>query len=292
MLTHKDFSELAITDPSTGRDGRLFALVDHAAIPGLANKLTRVKVPWISLFEGSRDEGALSVAPLLFPIGVNQKSPQQTELFNWIGQRGTYSSSLLFLMSPLSMVELSCGLARRLDAALPDEMDVFLRYFDTRVFESLLSVLSELQLRHFLSIGSSWWFCDRFGKLRHVSGSYTAHDSFVQPMVISSLQEAELLDASEADQVAELLLENVPREFSALTPGENFEFIIRHMTAAKLFGVQTTHEHAIYCTLALLNGENFIIEDKWTRALQDFKNKRHSLIQAIKAAEINEWENE
>lgn len=46
----------------------LYALVDHGAIADPTKRLTRFGVSWTSLFEGSRDEGALEVAPILVPL--------------------------------------------------------------------------------------------------------------------------------------------------------------------------------------------------------------------------------
>lgn len=283
ILSHQDFSVLQNADPSIVAGGQLFALVDHAGIPGLAKQLSKMRVQWLSLFEGSRDEGALEVAPLLFPIDADQNSFQRKALLRWIGERGTFTSSMLFLVSPLSMPELARRLALRLDASLPDEMEIVLRFFDTRVFEQLLIVLSDEQRDCFLNVAHCWWFVDRRGALQYVSATFAETGGCDVPLVLSTKQEAALLDASEPDQVAQLLRTFVPNEYAELVAGQAYDFIIKHMRAARAFGVASTHDHALYCSLALLEGEDFSEREKWSAALEKF-GRGTSLSDAIESA--------
>lgn len=288
MLTHQDFSELQSSVASEASEGGLFALIDHAAMPGLTKKLTEMDARWVSLFDGSRDEGALTVAPILISIESTLDSFRRKALLRWIGERGTYNSSMLFMNSSRSMPELARRLALRLDATLSDETEIVLRYFDARVFEQLISILSDEQKSTFLNVASCWWFVDRYGNLRRVDGSWAEVDGPDIPLVLSTIQEGALLDASEPDQVAELLCNNVPDEYACLAPGGNFEFILRQMTVARNFGVQSTHDHALYCSLALLESEDFAEQEKWISALEGFKTGKYSFNEAIRRAEINE----
>ncbi len=266
----------------------LYGLADHAGMPGLASKLTQAKAEWVSLFDGSGEESALSVAPLLFRIEVDQSGIQHRGLVNWIGEHGSYSSSLLLLASPLPLPELARRLTVRLDAVLPQNMDIMLRFFDPRIFEQLMQVFSAEQKHTFLSVADGWWFADRRGQLQEVSAVFSEADPFEAPLMLSIAQEHALLDASEADQVANLLQSTVQDEYLTLPPPIRYDFIVRHMTAARLLGIEATHELALYCALALLQGEQFATQKRWPAALQEVQSGKLSLAQAAEQIEQND----
>lgn len=289
MINFQQIFDLGADFPSGGSEYKLYALVDHSGVPGLCAQLKRTGTEWISLFQGSRDEGALEVAPILFPIDVTQSSFRQNALVKWVCKNGSYSSSLIFLVSPLAIAELSRRLAQRLDAQLPDNMDIVLRYFDARIFESLLTVLSDDQKLDFLSPAHRWWYVDRKAELQSVDSTFAANDGRYIPLVFTEPQEDALLDASEPDQVAQLLRTFVPNEYSALREGNEYDFIVRHMRSARAFGVVSTHDHARYCSLALLEGEDFSERAKWSAALKQLA-KGTSLSDAIESAEGNDEE--
>jgi hypothetical protein len=287
MLTHQNVCNLRYSDPSTKPEGQLYALVDHAGIPGLAKKLTKINADWVSLFEGSRDEGALEVAPLLFPIFEDKDLFSWKALFNWISEEGLYSTSLLFMVSPLPMRELAGRLALRLDGALPDGMEIVLRYFDTRIFEQLLITLSKDQKDSFLGVANCWWYVDRGGQTQKAIAEFYKEDSEFIPLTFDSIQEAEMLDASEPDQIAGLLQECVPNEYAGLKPADRHTFILRNMEVAKHFGINAAHELSLFCALALLHGETFKDEEGWSQIMNKVQAGRISLTLAVENAEIN-----
>ena len=288
MLSHRDIWQLYQALPASTPGCYLYGLADHAGIPGLAKRLVRDRADWVSLFEGSTEEGALSVAPLLFQIEVIEGRVAQDLLLDWVCEHGTYTSSLLFLASPLSTRDLAQRLARRLNAVLSEEMDVMLRFFDPRIFESLLDVLSADQKQAFLSVGTCWWFVNRHGYLQQVKAQFSDEDGYGHPIRLTAEQEYALVDISEPDQVAELLQAGAPDEYEALPRPDRHDFIVRHMTAAKSIGIDATHERAQYCLLALLHGEGFSELKKWHAVLQDVQTGKLNLGQAVaRAEEIN-----
>lgn len=287
MITHQDITNLPYADPSIELDGQLYALVDHGGMPGLIKQLDRTNAQWISLFAGSRDEGALEVAPLLILIDANHDTFQRQAMLNWICKNGTFASSLLFMVSPLPMAELARRLALRLDATLPDNMEIVLRYFDSRVFEQLVAVLSDEQKRAFLNVANRWWFVDRRGEVQAVDAKFSEAESHEIPLNLSAQQEGEMLDASEPDQVAAFLRPVVPVEYANLAPELRYDFIVRHMGAARLLGIQATHELALYCVMPLLHGEQFATQAPWPAVLGEVQSGKRSLTLAVELMEPN-----
>lgn len=287
MLTRHSIYQACQAHCGPANDRFLYGLIDHAGLPGLAARLTESSSEWTSLFD-SEDPDILSVAPLLFRIGTGQDGMQQRRMVRWLVQQGTYTSSIVLMASPLALQPLADRLMARLDAVLPENMDILLRFFDPRVFEQLMVVLTAEQKQTFLSVAERWWFVDRRGLLKDVDATFCATDHFVAPLALNTVQESALIDASEPDQVAQLLQSGAPIDYETLQQCDRHDFILRHLAAARRFGVEATHELSLYCALALLYGENFAAERDWQAALQEVMQKKVSLTQAATQMELND----
>ena len=255
------------TFSATSADLRFYALINHGGMPGLVQQLTQTKHDWRNLFQGSTEENAMSVAPIVLPLERNPTSGTGQRMLKWIAEHGTYSSSVLLLASPLGMEALARRLASRLDAVLPGNINVMLRYFDTRVFAELMAVLDAAQKAAFLSPASQWWYVDRRGALQSVPATFASHDPWTAPVALDMAQQNSLIDASEPDQIAELLQSSVPDEYGQLPRQDRYDFIVRHSQAAQGFGIKTTHEKSFYCALALMYGEDFASQPVWKNGL-------------------------
>lgn len=249
----------------------LYALIDHSGMPGLVTQLTSAGQAWISLFHGSNEESALSVAPILVALDIQAVTTTGNQLLDWICERSTYSSSLLLLASPLRREELARRLTARLDAKLPDNVNVMLRYFDTRIFAELMSVLDDSQKTEFLSPANQWWYVDRRGTLQTLAATFAPQETFAAPLRLNSIQQNSLIDASEPDQIAELLQDAAPNEYDELPYQDRFDFIKRHAQTADGFGIKTTHEKSFYCALALMCGEDFASQPSWRNGLTEVR---------------------
>jgi hypothetical protein len=287
MLTRNSIYQACQSYCCPATNSFLYGLIDHAGVPGLAARLTESASKWVSLFD-SEDRDILSVAPLLFRIGTGQDGTQQRRLVRWLVQQGTYASSIVLMASPLSIEPLAHRLRKRLDAVLPENMEILLRFFDPRIFEQLSVVLSAEQKQAFLSVAEHWWFVDRRGHLQEVDAIFSETDHFTAPLTLNSVQESALIDASEPDQVAQLVQTGAPGDYETLRQGERHDFIVRHMAAARRFGIEATHELALYCALALIYGDGFAAERSWQAALQEVMQRKVSLAQAAIRVESNE----
>lgn len=256
-------------------------LIDHAGIPGLDAKLHSAQLEWASLFEGTTEENALSVAPLLILIGQASMKMRNGGFLTSVCERGAYNSCLMLVASPLSLSALASRLTTRLDAKISQGMEVLLRFYDPRVFEQLVQYLSDQQRKDFLSAGSAWWFVDRRGEIQAVDAQFSPAESFHSPLLLSARQEHELLDASEFDQVAEQLRLSVPRELSQVMPPKRYEFISKQVTAAREFGINSTSELSLYCALAFVYGAEFSDLPEWSTRLRLIREGKHDLTSLV-----------
>lgn len=285
MLTPFDIYQLYKGCSTKYSDSYLYCLIDHAGLPGLVKKLDAESIKWVSLFAGSTEEEALSVAPILFVIKADNLSLKNPNVMQWICKNGAANSCVLLMTSPLSIQKLAGRLTMRLDAMLPDDMPIMLRFFDSRVFEELTAALSPEQKPIFLSTAHQWWFADRRGQLQKVDATFSEIDQFNSPLLLNAKQESTLIDASEPDQVAEMLINGTPNDYAQLALTDRYDFIVRHMTAARGIGIEPTHEIGLYCALALLHGEHFAAEPNWQNTLQQVKLGKLSLQEAAEQIE-------
>lgn len=115
----------------------------------------------------------------------------------------------LVFSSPTALEPLGARHAGRMYARVSEGMGVLLRYFDPRVFESLLAVLEERQRSDFLNPADCWWYVGRSGSLLRQCAQYAAMDPNIS-LELSASQEFALLDASEIDQLAAHLESMLP----------------------------------------------------------------------------------
>ena len=236
----------------------LYFLLDHAGMPGLHRQLLNSSVQWSSLFDGSKEANALQVAPFLVLAGSERQLRMFRNLFKWIGEHGTYSSSVVMLTSPLDMATLRHRLAARLDIRLSENMEAMLRFFDPRVLESIFNALPPHQASTFFSPAEFWRYVDRAGKLVNVATSFDFQETYTPPLVLNAQQEFSLLDACEVDQVLALVRQNVPGLMATLRLSDQSTFVARAIAKARQHGIDSTYKLSLYTVAGLLHGETAI----------------------------------
>ncbi|TWI46744.1 uncharacterized protein DUF4123 [Pseudoduganella flava] len=262
MEPYFDLVGFAAVATSDFPGSEVYGLADHGGMPGLDKQLARAGIAWRTLFEGSHEEGAAAVAPLLFSLSEAWADGHR-RLLEWVAEHGTYTSSLLLLATPLPIDEVAARLACRLDAMLSEEMNVLLRFFDPRVFEALLGVLDAQRKEAFLGVADGWWYFDRRGALVAQPSRCAACDEHTVPLRLTATQEFALLAASEPDQVAEQLAALVPEPWRKVSLPQRADFLERHIADARRIGLTSTRDLTLYCGIALLEGEDFCATAKW-----------------------------
>jgi Domain of unknown function (DUF4123) len=259
----------AHNQPGTAAPG-LFVLVDHAGAPSLMSRLRRApSLRWHSLFAGSKEDGALEVAPILVALGELEAPPSHAvrELLDWLCSTCTFNHSTLWLRSNWSFDALAKALTARLDASLPDRLPVMLRYFDTRVFNVLTTALTPEQAAAFFVAADRWSWWDRAGELRHFHAEPEAIDRFDAPLVISEGQEAHLIEAAEPDAIIHLMQRTAADLCAAQTPAALHATVSANLPVAKRYGIEDPRQQALFCLTELESGPKFFELPVWRKAL-------------------------
>lgn len=250
----------------------LYFLLDHGGLPGLHGRLVKCAARWLSLFDGTREQNALSVAPVLVLVASNGKLCVSRLFFDWISKHGTYTSSVIMLASPQPIEVLKERLSARLDVQLSEDMEAMLRFFDPRVFEKLTTTLSAEQAEQFFGVAHWWSYVDRAGELTRFPAKFRADENFVPHLLLTQQQESDLIDSCEADQVLNLLRGTVPELLNKIRLQDQYEFVLRQIVAAKRENLDSVTKFSVYAMFILLKGESVVNDASWENLLQRIKN--------------------
>lgn len=258
-----DFRTVAGQLVEENAESNVFFLIDQGGMPGLYRQLRQTSTCWASLFSGSKEESALEVAPLLILAGANGRLVLSRAIFSWIGGRGTYTSTVMMLVSPTGLEPLQGQLSARLDVLLSEGMEAMLRFFDPRVFESLLTILTNEQAKIFLSPAISWHYVDRVGNFINVKAEYQKSQILSDFLTLSRDQETALLSASEVDQVMQLLDSNVPDLMRKIPLRERANSIFKIIKSAKFQKIESTLHLALCVMVIMIDEKENLSENDW-----------------------------
>jgi len=162
-------------------------------------------------------------------------------------------------------------LSARLDVRLSEGIAALLRFYDPRVFEALINVLDDADAKRFLCVASGWMYPNRLGRLELLKTYFQTNDDFSPPLALSSEQEFALLEASEIDQVMDLLRTIVPSKMADLSGSEQYCLVSDLMTRAQLEGVRSVLACSIFVGVFLKNGHEVADSPIWPGFINELR---------------------
>ncbi|MDY0977924.1 DUF4123 domain-containing protein [Massilia sp. CFBP9012] len=246
----------------------IFLLLDHGGLPGLSKQLQYGSTEWMSLFDRTKEESALAVAPILVLAASGGEIRLSRIVFDWLKQRGTYSSSVMMLVSSLDLTGLARGLGTRLHITLAGGVEAMLRFFDPRVFESLLNILTREQKEVFLGVASSWHYVDRSGRIAQTTNKYGAVNPASKPVLLSQEQEDHMLAASEIDQILSSLRSSVPNLFSEIPRESQYDFVSESVIEARSKKLGSVLQMSLYAMIRLFYVKGIMSMEVYEKAIE------------------------
>lgn len=179
-----------------------------------------------------------------------------------------YACALTQIDTPSDIQTLTDALTRRCEVLLPDGVAMLLRYFDTRVFMSLLDVLSPEQVDSFLSCASDWWYSDREGAMLPAGRTVrTAGDAFSPPLTLSVAQEHAMIEASEPDAVIDLIASSGRHQLFDIPYPQRYPIVADLVYRARQWGLEQIPDFAAFVTIALSTSNDFDLLPPWNELL-------------------------
>lgn len=220
----------------------------------------------------------MDAAPLLLDLETISQKPW----LQWLHFACSESTSLTLLHSSLELPALAESLKRRLDVLLPDAVPALLRYFDTRIIESLLQVLETEQCKTFFGIAACWQWLDRAGELRHYQVEQLPDDSWPSPWKLDEKQQNAMIDAAEADALVQQI-QSHGMELCAGHSRASLHTLARSCIAqAEKFEIDGIPARTLFSLLAMQTGTGFHEQPEWAALLARVRLKEISFEDAVK----------
>jgi hypothetical protein len=216
-----------------------------------------------------------SASPVLIELPADNANAHVWRSARELLTRWRYANCFVYVETLHGPEEALRMLRQRTEAVLPQNMSVILRYFDPRVFSVLLRAWDADRLQSFLSAGVRWAIPGRRGELQLIECDHSAPTTpFTAPLNLSTTEEATLIDASEADAIVCLLLNQNNSVLQTLLPPEQYEQVSAALDAAKTFRIEQVPDQATFCACALAQGLGFCELPPWAALMPEVRAGR------------------
>ncbi|MCC2961884.1 DUF4123 domain-containing protein [Massilia sp. IC2-278] len=253
-------------------DQNVYLLLDQAGLPGVYQELQKHSVPRVTLFDDTTEKSALAVAPVLILAAERGVLIAKKRLLHWLSRHASDTSSAIFLVSPLPVEVMRMRLSLRLEAELSEEASAIFRFYDSRILTALISILDEVEREAFLGVASTWVYPERSGQLKTTRIKFNLDDAFVAPLKLHANQEFAFVEASEVDQVLDLLRTVIPRKMKECSVPEQFFRVKDLVSKAKFEGIESVLGCSIFCSILLRGGSKVLDSPLWIDIMKELKS--------------------
>ncbi len=254
---------------------RIYALVDGALLHASSQDtgMSSIGLPVMPEGVAATPEEA-KVLPQLVPLSDLADAALDRRLqLQWEWARARHC--VTWLASEMDKEALSTALATRMTAQLEGGISVLLRLADARVLPVLAEVLTEMQRADFLLPMNTWWYCDRAGELRCLSGEKDRSrpdGGRHTPLELNQEQEDRLLAAARADEVDRLLRTHAADASELpVEPARRHQWIQGCIDRATTWSIASELDLALFCLMDLELGAHFERAPEWQERLTQVK---------------------
>lgn len=194
-----------------------------------------------------------------------------------------WACGLSVVVTPLSFPDALVQLRARCIVTLPDNLDMVLRYFDTRILPVLLWALDPAQRAAFTAMSSAWLYLDRDGTwcAADIPTTHAAAKP-VPPLRLSSSQQDALINAGECDAVLNRLRTIQCQPLLAMTAPEQYRQVAVLVAKAHALGIQATATVALFCAIELSQAKQLETNPAWQKGLCEVRDKTKTFDELLK----------
>jgi Domain of unknown function (DUF4123) len=271
-----------------GDNQHRYLLINQAAFGVNSALMKRLgKFKRAALLQQSIDACTDGATPFLVQWEGWSNDESNVRTIQTLCEQGCYACAVSALDSALSIEQLAAALTARCTVSLPDGVNMLLRFFDTRVMDALIDVLTPEQMESLVSCTTRWMYADREGPLDPASLSdRDGNDTFTAPLVLTVKQQNALIDAGEPDLVISQLIDANIEPLINLPVPRRHRAVSQIIASARSWGLSDTPDLAAYSSLALSMGADFASQAPWSELLPEVKAKRLTFSQALTKAEL------
>lgn len=268
-------------EPDTHR----YLLIDTAATrPTNIARTLKVNGSSADLLTGERCNWRDCASPSLLELPRLVSDPAAISAAGTFFKTWRYGNCFMYIESRRGWSTALSALRARTEAVLSDGVDVLLRFYDARIFLTLMRTLTLEQRDSLLRFGSRWAVAGRWGELHLVDGDDSRDDCLVQPFQLTARQETELIESAEVDAMVDLLLNEGNLEIASALPPEQYERVRTALADAKKLNIKARSDQVAYCALFLELGAGFHEQKPWSEWLPDIEAGRLAFCEAVQRA--------
>ncbi len=252
MINSDCITDTPQQDPGQANANGVFLLIDTAQYPGIWRILQYRfrRLPWVSL---AKNPAQSELGPVLVHVTSNQ-----TRTLAWFLEHTQGMHCMSWVVASVGLMELREHLRSLSRVETQEGAKYVMRYYDTRILPIWYQMLDHLQEAHALGPITSWAYMDRDGMPCTLFGHAQTVIPAVQTLKLTPAQEEALLDAALPDIVLQQLEQNGNADLAAMPQAQRYAFIADQVyKATKQYGIRSTHEIVLFCSLALGIGRNF-----------------------------------
>lgn len=249
------------------------ATVRHLARDGAATDLLR----------GGPVDWTDTASPVMVPLPRSPVSAQAASAWVRLAWQWRYANALSYVETSLGAGDAAAAMKRRCHVTLPGGMTAVLRWFDNRTMDALLSLLVPANRALLLGDWALLAYADRHGNLKTEEPSTPT--ALPSPLRLDADEEAALLEASEPDNLIDLLLQQSQAQLVAMLPPEQFRVVSSLWQEARRRHILQTPDQAAYCSLALELGPDFTEMEPWRSIVAEAEADDGRLLKALAAKE-------
>lgn len=244
----------------------IYAIADMTMLDAKGlRQLERISSPAIKILEHSRYAAYDELGPRL--LSLKNLSPNQLErLLRWADE--TPSLSFVELLSSSGKPDLK-PLVWLAETEIDDGLAMYCRYTDTRILPRLLSQLDAAQTAVLTSRIRRWAWINRKGQLSETTWTQDKGNTerAISKLQFDQQQFAELMQASEADLIFNLVRETSPEIVPLAAPAEIHQRLSTILDAGRKRGVLDASDQHQFVAIAWSSSERFYqlpcLEPSW-----------------------------
>jgi hypothetical protein len=194
--------------------------------------------------------------------------PMQAPLLQLLVEIAQHAPAVVWLASALPLQDLAGTLREKLRAEMADRQLIMLRYGDPRVLPELIRVFDDVQRVHLGRGVKTWWWLDRANAIQRWqprdSGLDLPQPGFARAAItLSDTQVGELLDASFADRVLDLLGSHHPTLVRRFDQAARYALVTELIKRARVAGLSSEFDCANFTAVAMSLGHDFAERGDW-----------------------------
>jgi len=181
------------------------------------------------------------------------------------------------------------------EVKMPDGEVMYLAFWDPAILGVLMGqidddtlhikgpVMNSEQKNWMTEKMAHWWYWDRNGCLHEISVDKKAEgrQESIRTLTLTQSQVDDLVEASSPDQILFHLCANQPKLIENILPSKRYEFVRRVLSSARELGLESMQDLVNFSCISLIYGERLQSDIGILNLLQQVKEKKIKLFNAI-----------